>query len=90
MASAVVSLALQSSVSEYAVFYELWPQFAARGGERQQLGLEVELIGSHTSDVNHIDPACPMCSRLRSFTARCREAHNAPDNFRLASHPLQH
>jgi hypothetical protein len=67
MASAVVSSDLQFLVSEYGVYCELWPQFAVGGRERRRLGLEVELIGSHTPDVNHIDPACPMCSRLRSL-----------------------
>jgi len=66
MAAAVVSSDLQIPVSEY-LFFELWPQFAAIGGERQRLGLEVELIGSHTPDLNHVDPGCPMCSQLRSF-----------------------
>jgi len=67
MASTVVSSDLQFAVSENGMFYELLPQLAVIGGERKRLGLEVELIGSHTPDVNHIDPACPMCSRVRSF-----------------------
>ena len=67
MASAVVNSDLQFPASENGVFCELWPQVAVIGGERQRLGLELELIGSHTPDVNHIDPACPMCFRLRSF-----------------------
>lgn len=67
MASAVVSSDLQFPVSEYGVFFELWPQFAVTGGERKRLGLEVELIGSHTPNINHMDPACPMCFRVRSL-----------------------
>ena len=39
----------------------------ARGGERQRVGVEVELIGSHTTAITHLDPACPMCIRLRSL-----------------------
>ena len=67
MASAVVIADLQSAVVKYGVFCELWPQFVGRSGERQRVGLEVELIGSHTHEITHIDPACPMCSRVRTL-----------------------
>jgi len=30
------------------------------------VGFEVELIGFHTSDLNHLDPACPDCRHVRS------------------------
>lgn len=66
MASAVLNSGLQLPVSEY-VFVELWLQFAVRDGERRRVGVEVELISSHTRDVNHIDPGCAMCAQLRSF-----------------------
>ena len=67
MASAVVSSELQSALAGYSIFGKLWPQFLVRGGERQKVGLEIELIGSHTPDLFHIDPACPICIRLRSL-----------------------
>ena len=67
MASAVVIADLQSAVVGYGIFCELWPQFVGRGGELQKVGLEVELIGSHTPEITHIDPACPMCLRVRTL-----------------------
>lgn len=56
---------IQSALTEYEAFWQLWPQFDSRG-ERRPVGFEVELFGSHTSDLNHIDFACPMCHRVRS------------------------
>ena len=35
-------------------------------GERRLVGYEVELIASHTSDLNHVDPTCPECRHVRS------------------------
>jgi len=59
-------LSVHSAVAEYGVFWQLWPQFEQTPGERRLVGFEVELIGSHTSDLNHVDPACPMCRHVRS------------------------
>ena len=61
----VIQASVQSAVSEYDVFWQLWPQLDVTGGERRLVGLEVELIGSHSTDRNHIDPACPGCHRVR-------------------------
>lgn len=66
MASPVSSSRVQSAIAKCGVFWQLWPQFDVTGGERRQVGLEVELIGSHTPDLNHVDPACPMCHHVRS------------------------
>jgi hypothetical protein len=67
MASAVVIADLESAVVGYGVFCELWPKFVRRDGELQKVGLEVELIGSHTPEITHIDPECLMCSRVRTL-----------------------
>jgi len=66
MATPALSSRVQSAVAEYGFFWQLWPQFDGTGGERRLVGLEMELIGSHTSDLNHLDPACPMCHHVRS------------------------
>jgi hypothetical protein len=66
MASPVSSSRVQSAIAKYGVFWQLWPQFDSTGGERRQVGFEVELIGFHTPDLNHVDPACPMCHHVRS------------------------
>ena len=57
----------RTAVTEYGIFWELWPQFVGTGSERQSVGLEVELIGSHTMDANHLDPTCPMCRRVDMY-----------------------
>jgi hypothetical protein len=56
----------QSAAAEYSAFWQVWPQFEQKAGERQTVGVEVELIGSHASAFNHLDPACSMCHRVRS------------------------
>jgi hypothetical protein len=35
-------------------FGRLWPQFESAGGDRRLVGLEVELIGSHTPDLDRV------------------------------------
>jgi hypothetical protein len=32
-----------------------------------RLALEVELIGSHPSDIKHVDPSCRMCYHVRAI-----------------------
>jgi hypothetical protein len=66
MATPTLNSRVQSLVTEYGVFWQFWPQFEQTHGERRLVGVEVELIGSHTSDLNHVDPACPVCSHVRS------------------------
>ena len=57
---------LQSLVAEYNSFWQVWPQYEQANGERRLVGFEVELIGSHTSDLNHVDPACRRCRSVRA------------------------
>ncbi|MBZ5663252.1 MAG: hypothetical protein LAO30_01480 [Acidobacteriia bacterium] len=66
MVTPVLNPDLQVAVREYGVFWEVWPQFVVEDGEHRQVGFELELIGSHTLDSTHLDPACPTCYRVRS------------------------
>ena len=66
MATPALNSRLQFFVTEYGIFWQFWPQFEQIHGERCLVGFEVELIGSHTSDLNHVDPACPTCRQVRS------------------------
>jgi hypothetical protein len=66
MATPALNSRVQSLAIEYGVFWQLWPQFEQTHGERRLVAYEVELIGSHTSDLNHLDPACPTCRHVRS------------------------
>jgi hypothetical protein len=66
MATPTLNSRVQSLATEYGVFWQFWPQFEQTHGERRLVGFEVELIGSHASDLNHVDPACPTCRHVRS------------------------
>ena len=66
MATPALNSRVQSLVTEYGAFSQFWPQFEQTHGERRLVGFEVELIGSHTSDLNHVDPSCPTCRHVRS------------------------
>jgi hypothetical protein len=66
MATPSLNSRVQSLVTEYGVFWQFWPQFEQIHGERRLVGFEVELIGCHTSNLNHVDPACPRCRNVRA------------------------
>ncbi len=53
-------------LSNYDVFWHLWPQRAVIDREVRQVGFELELMGSHSLDPSHLDPGCPQCRRVRS------------------------
>jgi hypothetical protein len=74
MATAALNSQVQSLVTEYGVFWQSWPQFEQTRGERRLIGYEVELIGSHNSDLNHLDPACSTCRHVRSVLLAIAEA----------------
>ena len=61
-----VNSQMEPIVAAYGIFWQMWPQFEQIDGERRLVGFEVELIGSHPSDANHLDPSCPMCHHVRS------------------------
>ena len=66
MATPALNSTVKSLVTQYGVFWQFWPQFEQIHGERRLVGFEVELIGSHGSDLNHVDPTCPTCRHVRS------------------------
>ena len=66
MATPALNSRVQSLVTDYSVFWQFWPQFEQTHGERRLVGFEVELIGSHPSDLNHLDPGCPKCRNVRT------------------------
>ena len=66
MSSPPLNTRVQSLVAEYGVFWQFWPQFEQTNGERHLVGFEVELIGSHESDLKHVDPSCPRCRNVRA------------------------
>ena len=66
MATPALNSQVQSLVTEYSVFWQSWPQFEQTHGEHRLVGFEVELIGYHMSDLNHVDPMCLSCRHVRS------------------------
>jgi len=66
MATSALTSSVKSVVAACNIFWQLWPQFEQNRGERRLVGLEVELIGSHPAEANHVDPSCPMCHHVRS------------------------
>lgn len=58
--------ATAESVGLSDIFLHVWPVSVAGNGVARESVVEVELIGSHTSDASHLDPSCPACRRLRS------------------------
>lgn len=93
MKPAVSNSPTQSAVPKYDIFWQLWPQFDTTGGEHRQRGVEVELIGSHTSNLDHVDFTCRTCHSVRSALLGIaylvlREAVFSRDSltYRLDSH----
>lgn len=66
MATPALASRVQSLAAKYGVFWQSWPQFENINGEHRLIGTELELIGTHASDLNHLDPACPLCRQVRS------------------------
>lgn len=56
---------LSEMVKIYNVHWEVWPEYALDHGNLRQIGVEVELVGSHTSDPKHVNPTCPRCHEVR-------------------------
>jgi len=71
---------LQALVIEYGAFSQFWPQFEKHGSDRRLVGLEVELIGFHASELNHVDPRCPKCRNVRAVLFEV--AHFLPQEVR--------
>lgn len=82
MATLALNSEVQALVAEYSVFWQLWPQFEQIHGERRLAGFEVELIGFHTSDLNHLDPGCPACRQVRSVLLAIADAMPRETGFR--------
>jgi hypothetical protein len=88
MATSALNSRVQNLVTEYGIFWQLWPQFEQTLGERRLVGFEVELIGSHTSALNHVDPACPTCRHVRSVLLAIAEL--MPGELGLKRNSLTH
>ncbi len=52
------------------VYWHLWPCYEKVQGRLMQVGMEIELDGSHSSDPNHIAPGCNQCRDLSEALQR--------------------
>ncbi len=66
MATAVTIAKRNGWLNGFAVFWHVWPYRTVIDREVRQIGFELELMGSHCLDPNHLDPGCPQCRRIRS------------------------
>jgi len=82
MSTTSLNTRVQSLVAEYSVFWQFWPEFEQIHGERRLVGFELELIGFHTSDLNHLDPACSACRHVRSVLLAIALAMPRETSFR--------
>lgn len=57
---------VNGALKNYAVVWHGWPYRSVIDGEVRQVGFELEFIGSHCLDPNHLDPGCPQCHRVRA------------------------
>jgi hypothetical protein len=57
---------LNGALNNCAVFWHVWPYRTVIDREARQIGFELELIGSHCVDPNHLNPGCPQCRHVRS------------------------
>ncbi len=65
MATAVTNAKRNGWLNGVAVFWHVWPYRTVIDREVRQIGFELELMGSHCVDPNHLDPGCPRCRRVR-------------------------
>jgi hypothetical protein len=56
---------LAELVRNYNICCEVRPKYLGAGGARRQVGFDLELLGSHSSDRYHLDPTCQMCELVR-------------------------
>ncbi len=62
---ATAMMALTDLVRRYKVCWEVWPEYTVIGKRIQQVGFELELLGS-AKDVEEFDPSCPESARIHA------------------------
>ena len=73
MGTAGTNTCLEEMLHEFGVFWHAWPVYVWVHGERRQIGVELELTGSHSQDPEHLDPDCAECQRVRSVLVAAAE-----------------
>ena len=56
--------ALRELVQRFRVCWKVWPELAYVGGEKRQIGYQLELAGTHEPGVEHPEPGCEHCQHV--------------------------
>ncbi len=72
--TAVLSRELQAAVTQYHIVWKSWPKLIGAAGRHSPIGIELELVGCHSPNLNHGDPACAECGRVRSVLLAIADA----------------
>lgn len=66
MASTMLPMAgLADLVQRYQICWEVWPEYTVIGKRMQQVGFELELLGS-AKDIEEFDPSCPKSATIHA------------------------
>jgi hypothetical protein len=65
MASQTPPTTLAELVQQYQVCWEVWPEYTVMGPKSQQVGFELELLGSDER-VGEFDPNCPRYAEIHA------------------------
>jgi len=65
MASQTPPTTLAELVQRYQVCWEVWPEYTVMGPKSQQVGFELELLGSDER-VGEFDPNCPRYAEIHA------------------------
>jgi len=55
---------LRELVRRFDVCWKVWPEPAYAGGEKRQIGYELNLAATHESGVEHPEPGCEHCQHV--------------------------
>jgi hypothetical protein len=55
---------LRELVERFGVCWKVWPELAYVGGEKRQIGYQLELAGTHEPGVEHPQPGCEHCQHV--------------------------
>ena len=79
--------ALKDLVRRFRVCYEVWPEFDMVEGHKRQIGLALELLGTHARDMEHPEAGCVHCRTVFSALRRIAE-HILPSDHRPSRYEI--
>lgn len=70
---------LKELVRRYRICYEVWPEYEMVGGQKSQIGLALELSGTHEPDIANPEAGCIHCRRIFAAMRDVAEAILPPE-----------